>query len=122
MPATPTKTMEYLNNVLIPWKETAAEDIFSETKVNEYEADVQESVNIRIHIANLEAEVESEKKRRDQIDDRNVKKAQKIVLSVAGHQKHGKDSGLYKAMGFVTTSERKSGLTRKKKKTTTPTS
>jgi hypothetical protein len=120
MPATPAKTMEYLNSILIPWKETANEDIFSEIKVNEYEADVKESVDIRIDIANLEAEVESKKKLRDQIDERNTKKAQRIVLSVAGHPKHGKDSGLYKAMGFVTTSERKSGLTRKKKKTAEP--
>jgi hypothetical protein len=121
MPSTPAKTMEYLNSVLIPWKETAGEDIFSETKVNEYEADVKESVDSRVRIANLEAEIDNEKKLRDQIDERNVKKAQMIVLSVAGHPKHGKDSGLYKAMGFVPTSERKSGLTRKKKKTTTPT-
>jgi hypothetical protein len=120
MKSSPTKAMEYMNSVLIPWKETAAEDMFSETKVNDYEAEVKESVDIRIDIANLEAEVESKKKLRDQIDDRNVKKAQRIVLSVAGHPKHGKDSGLYKAMGFVTTSERKSGLTRKKKNATTP--
>jgi hypothetical protein len=120
MKSSPTKAMEYMTGVLIPWKETAAEDMFSETKVNDYEAEVKESVDIRIDIANLEAEVESKKKLRDQIDDRNVKKAQRIVLSVAGHPKHGKDSGLYKAMGFVTTSERKSGLTRKKKNATTP--
>jgi hypothetical protein len=118
MKSAPTKAMEYLNSVLIPWKETAGEDTFSETKVNEYEADVKESVDVRIRIANLNAEIENEKKLRDQIDDRNIKRAQRIVLSVAGHPKHGKDSGLYKAMGFVTTSERKSGLTRKKKKTT----
>jgi hypothetical protein len=120
MPATPAKTMEYLNSVLIPWKETANEDIFSETKVNEFEADVKESVDSRVRIANLEAEIDNEKKLRDQIDERNIKRAQRIVLSVAGHPKHGKDSGLYKAMGFVPTSERKSGLTRKKKKTTPP--
>jgi hypothetical protein len=121
MPATPAKTMEYLNGVLIPWKETAHEDEFSETKVVEFEADVKESVDIRAEIANLEAEVETKKKMRDRIDERNKAKAQMIVSSVAGHPKYGKDSGLYKAMGFVTTSERKSGLTRKKKKTTTPT-
>jgi hypothetical protein len=120
MKSAPTKTMEYLNSVLIPWKETANEDIFSKTKVNEYEADVKESVDVRVRIANLDAEIESEKKLRDQIDERNIKRAQMIVLSVAGHPKHGKDSGLYKAMGFVPTSERKSGLTRKKKKTTPP--
>jgi hypothetical protein len=121
MKSSPTKTMEYLNSILIPWKETAAEETFSGMKVNEFEAEVKESVDIRAEIANLEAEVETKKKLRDQVDERNKLKAQMVVLSIAGHQKFGKDSGLYKAMGFVTTSERKSGLTRKKKKTTTPT-
>jgi hypothetical protein len=46
--------MEYLNNVLILWKETVAEDIFSETKADAFEADVKESIDIRVKIANLE--------------------------------------------------------------------
>lgn len=115
MKSSPTKTLEYLNNVLIPWKETATDVVFSGLKSDQFESEVKKSLDIRIEIANLEAELESKKKRRDEIDTDNYQIAQRIVSSVAGHQDFGKDSGLYKAMGFVTTSERKSGLTRKKK-------
>jgi hypothetical protein len=120
MPSTPTKTLEYLNSILLPWKETAAETVFSGLKANDFETEVKKSIDIRSEIINLEAEIDTKKKQRDQLDERNKQKAQMIVLSVAGHPDFGKDSGLYKAMGFVTTSERKSGLTRKKKKTTEP--
>jgi hypothetical protein len=120
MSASPTKTLEYLNSVLVPWKETATDEAFSGMKATDFEAEVKESIDIRLEISNLEAEVETKKQLRDQIDERNKQKAQMVVLSVAGHQNFGKNSGLYKAMGFVTTSERKSGLTRKSKKTVKP--
>lgn len=40
---------------------------------------------------------------------------QKVSMSVAGDPAYGNDSPLYGAMGFVRKSEKKSGLTRKKK-------
>ena len=36
----------------------------------------------------------------------------KVVKGVQGHQEYGEDSSLYRAMGFVPFSERRSGLTR----------
>jgi len=42
----------------------------------------------------------------------------KVGLGVAGDPAYGNDSPLYGAMGFVRKSEKKSGLTRKKKPTT----
>ncbi|MCU0238069.1 MAG: hypothetical protein MUC29_01395 [Pyrinomonadaceae bacterium] len=115
MKSTPTKTMEYLNNVLVPWKEIAPDDVFSGMKSEQFEVEVKKSMDIRVVIANLEAELEHKKQERDAIDGNNKQMAMRIVDSVAGHQNHGRDSGLYKAMGFVPKSERKSGLTRKKK-------
>ena len=38
----------------------------------------------------------------------------RIVNCVRGHEKFGEDSEFYRFLGFVTKSERKSGLTRKK--------
>lgn len=113
MRATPSKTMEYLNSVLIPWKENAPEDEFSEMSVAEFETEVKKSVDIRTEIAHLKAELDNKKSQRNEIDAANKKVAQLVVSSVSGHRKYGKNSGLYKAMGFVPTSERRSGLTRK---------
>ena len=42
-------------------------------------------------------------------------KRSKVGLGVAGSPDYGNDSPLYGAMGFVRKSEKKSGLTRKKK-------
>ena len=119
MKSSPTKTMEYLNNVLIPWKELAPDETISDLKVADFETEINKSVNIRVKIANGEAEITNDKQLRDTIDETNYQLAQRIVSAVAGHPKFGKDSGLYDAMGFVTKSARKSGLTRKKK-TPTP--
>ena len=38
-----------------------------------------------------------------------------VVKGVQGHPEHGEDSPLYRAMGFVPFSERRSGLTRRTK-------
>ena len=56
--------------------------------------------------------------KRDVLDDKHValdEKRSKVGLGVAGDPAYGNDSPLYGAMGFVRKSEKKSGLTRKKK-------
>ncbi len=66
-------------------------------------------------IADLESEL---KMKRDVRDDKYValnEKRSKVGTGVAGSPDYGDDSPLYGAMGFVRKSEKKSGLTRKKK-------
>ena len=66
-------------------------------------------------IADLKAEL---KMKSDVRDDKYValnEKRSKVGLGVAGSPDYGNDSPLYGAMGFVRKSEKKSGLTRKKK-------
>ncbi|NOT47066.1 MAG: hypothetical protein HOP17_04870 [Acidobacteria bacterium] len=56
--------------------------------------------------------------KRDVRDDKYLaldKKRSNIGMAVAGDPAYGNDSPLYGAMGFVRKSEKKSGLTRKKK-------
>ena len=56
--------------------------------------------------------------KRDVRDDKYValnEKRSKVGFGVAGSAAYGNDSPLYGAMGFVRKSEKKSGLTRKKK-------
>ena len=58
------------------------------------------------------------KMKRDVRDDKYValnEKRSKVGQGVAGSPDYGDDSPLYGAMGFVRKSEKKSGLTRKKK-------
>lgn len=65
--------------------------------------------------ADLEAEL---KLKRDERDDKYAaldQKRSQIGNAVAGDPAYGNDSPLYGEMGFVRKSEKKSGLTRKKK-------
>ncbi len=58
------------------------------------------------------------KMKRDVRDDKYIAlndKRSKVGMGVAGDPAYGNDSPLYGAMGFVRKSEKKSGLTRKKK-------
>jgi hypothetical protein len=68
-----------------------------------------------VEIADLESEL---KMKRDVHDNKYVAafdKRSKVGLGVAGDPACGNDSPLYGAMGFARKSEKKSGLTRKKK-------
>jgi len=68
-------------------------------------------------IADLEAELKMKREVRDDKYAALDQKRSKIGLGVAGNADYGNDSPLYGAMGFVRKSEKKSGLTRKKKPT-----
>jgi len=46
--------------------------------------------------------------------ERALAVTKQLVNSVKGHPKYGENSALYAAMGYVTASERSSGLTRRR--------
>ncbi len=53
---------------------------------------------------------------RESEDDKMLKMIEKIVLGILSDDRFGKDSALYEAFGYIRKSNRKSGLTYKKKK------
>lgn len=78
----------------------------------------------RVNIATKESEIADEKasiknKENSLIDDYKLLNSIMVDVrsGVAGHKDYGEDSPLYGGMGFVMKSQRKSGLTRKKKPT-----
>jgi hypothetical protein len=81
----------------------------------EFTAKIDKSRKVRDEITEIENQLKRKQMERDAIDEDNWSSAQLVVPSVAGSPKHGKNSPLYQRMGYVATSERKSGLTRKKK-------
>lgn len=63
----------------------------------------------------LESQTQSKKIERDDADVESVRLMQLVSYGVAGDPSEGPDSDLYGAFGYTRTSERKTGLTRKKK-------
>ncbi len=68
-------------------------------------------------IGDLEVELKMKRDIRDDKYKALDQNRSKVGMGVAGNADYGNDSPLYGAMGFVRKSEKKSGLTRKKKPT-----
>lgn len=111
----PGKKMQKLSKILDAWKNIAPTETFGGMTLTEFQTEVGKSITAREEIAELENQITNKTQERDTIDTTNWEKAQLVVNSVAGNPNFGKNSGLYEAMGYVPTDQRKSGLTRKTK-------
>lgn len=111
----PAKLIEKLLEILNAWKDIAPTESFGGMTLAEFETEVNKSLGVRAELVDLENQMTNKTQERDKTDDENWEKAQFVVNSVIGNPKFGKNSGLYEAMGYVSTAQRKSGLTRKKK-------
>ena len=111
----PTKLMDKFMTIKDAWTDLAKDVKFAEQSAAEYAAEIQKSQTVRDEISDLENQLKQKMMERDALDEANWQLSQLVVLSVAGNPKFGKNSALYERMGYVATSERRSGLTRKKK-------
>jgi hypothetical protein len=106
---------ERANRINQAWEEGAPAVVFNGIKQADYNTKIQNAAATDLEIADLYRQIEMKEAVRDtqyaDIDNYNVK----IANGVRGDKDYGDDSPLYGAMGFVRKSERKSGLSRKKK-------
>jgi hypothetical protein len=114
MKINPTKIMDKLDTINDAWQDLAPTDPFAEMTAAEFDAEIQKSVAVRKEILDFENKLKEKLMERDVIDAANWELSQYVVSSVAGSRKYGKNSALYQRMGYVATSERRSGLTRKR--------
>ena len=97
------------------WETHAAEDTFFDTTLAQFKAKVKTCRDNEALIASLKQQLGAAKnKKRDDLKEalgleKNVAKA------IAGSPEHGEDSDLWEGTGRVRKSERRTGLTRKKK-------
>lgn len=116
----PKKTMEKLELTETAWETHAADKKFFNIGLAEFKAKVQLSREARATIANLEQQLAAAINQRDAVDAENLELEQNVAKAIAGDPNFGDDSDLYEGTGRVRKSERKSGLTRKKKTEPTP--
>jgi hypothetical protein len=116
----PKKALEKLELTEAAWETHAPDKTFYGITLAQFKAKVQISRDIREQIANLEQQMTAATTERDTVDAENLKLEQNVAKAIAGDPNFGDDSALYEGTGRVRKSERKSGLTRKKKTDETP--
>jgi hypothetical protein len=115
------EAMETMERDLNAWKTIAPEKKFGGMTLDEFEVFVVNSRNARVNVADKDNQLTLAQKGRDDTDEIGLEKCRLFKNGVIGDPTEGENSALYEAMGFVRKADKKSGLTRKKKKTGTPT-
>ena len=111
----PKDIEEKLERILNGWRTLAPEKSFGGMSLAQFEAAVAPSKDARQRIEALETQLAEAKADRDAADEVSTKKAQQVVNGVLADPEEGPDSPVYEAFGYTRQSERKTGLTRKRK-------
>jgi hypothetical protein len=111
----PKTTLEKLNLVISGWETLAPEKSFGGMTLAQFKAAVKPSFDTREELRALESQVQSKQIERDNADAESLRRVQRVVNGVVGDPDEGPDSDIYDAFGYTRKSERKTGLTRKKK-------
>jgi hypothetical protein len=111
----PKSTLEKLNSIINGWETLAPDKSFGGMTLAQFKAAVKPSFDTREELRALESQVQSKQIERDNADDESLRLVQRVVNGVIGDPAEGPDSDLYDAFGYTRKSERKTGLTRKKK-------
>lgn len=97
------------------WREGAKTVVFNGIAQGDFQSEIEAAFAADQEIEDIEAQLKLKREARDDMWKALDQKRSKIGQGVAGDPNYGDDSPLYGAMGFVRKSEKKSGLTRKKK-------
>ncbi len=111
----PKKNEEKMDKIITAWETLAPNAVFGGITLDEYKAIVVPCKTKRKELAVIEDQRTAIIDERDDADEVGLNKGALVVNGVIGDPNFGPNSPLYEAMGYVRKSERKSGLTRKKK-------
>lgn len=112
----PKKIMEDLETVLDAVQELAPDKTFGGITLAQYETQVGKSRGDRDEVTDAEINLTDKINKREATDSASLKMREKIVNGIIGDAEFGPDSTLYERCGYIRKSDRKSGLTRKIKK------
>lgn len=109
-----------LNKALEAWGRLRPTKKFAGLTLTEFKAKVQPSLDARATIETLHGELDAAETQRDTADKESDIWLEFAVNSIKGDPEEGADGELYEAFGYIRTSNRKTGLTRKRKTPPTP--
>ena len=116
----PKQIEERLNKIRNAWRAEAPDKSFGGMTLPQFEAEIAPSFTTRQNLINIDAERDRESNARDDADEHSLSKTELVTAGVMGDPAFGKNSNLIEAMGYTRTSEKKSGLTRKKEAASPP--
>jgi hypothetical protein len=97
------------------WKHQAPEqERFAGIDYQELDAEVDAAKEVRERVRAAEISLRGLRLERDQADRKLARKLVRVAAGVRGEPAYGEDCGVYRALGFVTLSENRSGRPRKK--------
>ena len=115
MPTGPKETEQKMQRMLNAWETLAPEKSFGGMTRAQFHAAALPAQAARQRLDDLEDQLKQALTDREQADEAFLAKAQLVINGVLADPTEGPDSALYEAMGYTRKSERKSGLTRKRK-------
>lgn len=111
----PAEIQQRIANITNAWTALAPAATFAGMTLAQYTAAVKPSLDARTTITGLEEQIAQAIITRDKVDVKSEATNQQVVKAVVGDVNYGDDSALYEKMGYVRKSQRKTGLSRKKK-------
>lgn len=115
MAINPKVPLERLTRTQSAWTSLRPQKSFAGMTLDQFNEKTAPSLTARATIARLENELIAAQNQRDDADQVTIDTLKLVVNAVKGDVDEGEDGELYEAMGYVRTSERKSGLGRKSK-------
>lgn len=113
MPTTSKVIVERIQRFRAAWRELAPAATFAGMTLTQFEEAVSAPLTLREEILATSKQLEGLKTSRSKADKAAGEVLELVVNSVRGTPGFGADSSLYRALGYIRKSERKSGLTRK---------
>lgn len=111
----PKNTLEKINRVISSWETLAPEKSFGGLTLAQLKTGVKPSLDAREDLRVLESQTQSKQIERDNADETSLRLIQRVVNGVVGDPEEGPESDLYAGFGYTRPSDRKTGLTRRKK-------
>jgi hypothetical protein len=115
--STPKDNKDKLDRIINAWQTLTPTKKFAGMSLDEFKAAVKPSYDTREELRSLKEQVNAKQAERDHVDEESLTKAQMVVNAVLADSAEGPDSPLYEGFGYKRKSEKKSGLTRNRKKT-----
>ena len=109
-----------MNRILNAWETLAPTKSFGGMTLAQFQAFCAPSQAARQRLADLADQTTQATNDRDTGDEVVASKSQLVVSGVLADPTEGPNSSVYEAMGYTRKSERKSGLTKKKRSAPTP--
>jgi hypothetical protein len=114
MKMSPKSIEERVDRVLRAWEGSCPEQSFADMTVAQYKERLKRFFDGKASFAAADTLWSSARQERNTAYAEAADLTKGVVSSVKGHPKYGENSSVYTAMGYTPTSERSSGLTRKR--------